>query len=58
MVFITKAEKEALHEKFPNVHIVRTMKQDSKRGHYYCEEDRQAMRYLRELRAAGLPPKR
>lgn len=53
MVAITKAEKEAILKRFPNVHIVRTMKQKSKRHHYYCEESRGVMRYLDQMRNAG-----
>lgn len=47
---INAAEKQAISKKFPRVHIVRTMKSDSKRHHYYCEEQRDAMRFLKELR--------
>lgn len=50
MVVINKVEKEAILERFPNVTIVRTMRQKSKRHRYYCEEDRRAMQYLKELR--------
>lgn len=54
MVAITKTEKEAILKRFPNVHIVRTMKQKSKRHHYYCEESRGVMRYLDQIRNAGI----
>ncbi len=50
MVAITKAEKDAISMQFPNVNIVRTMKQKSKRHHYYCEETRQVMRLLKQMR--------
>lgn len=50
MILINKAEKDAIHERFPNVFIIRTMKHDSKRHHYYCEEDRRVIRYLNERR--------
>ena len=50
MIAITLSEKEAIRKRFPNVHIARTMKQDSRRHHYYMVEDRGPMRYLRELR--------
>lgn len=50
MIAINKAEKEAIAERFPEVHIVRTMKQKSKRHHYYCEETRPVMRFLRQMR--------
>lgn len=58
MVPITRAEKDAVRAKFPKVYIVRTMKHDSKRGHYYCEENRQVIRYINELRGAGAPQDR
>ena len=50
MIAITASEKEAIREKFPRVHIVRTMKQDSKRNHYYMVEDGAPMKLLRSLR--------
>ncbi len=52
MVEITQNEKKAIKERYPDVHIVRTMKQDSKRHHYYMTEDRKPMEMLRRLRAA------
>lgn len=55
-------EKELLSERFPKITFVRTMKQDSKRGHYYCTEERGAMRYLEEIRRKNVieehPPKK
>jgi len=33
MIAITADEKKIIHELYPDVHIVRTMKQDSKRHH-------------------------
>lgn len=53
MIAITKSEKEAISTRFPEVHIVRTMKQKSKRHHYYCEETKQVMRLLSNMRKAG-----
>ena len=50
MIAISKQEKEAIVKRFPNVHIVRTMKQKSKRHRYYCEESKGVMRYLEEIR--------
>lgn len=50
MVAISKQEKEAIVKRFPNVHIVRTMKQKSKRHRYYCEESKGVMRFLEETR--------
>lgn len=53
MIAISKKEKEYINEHFPNAHIVRTMKQKSKRHHYYCEESKSVMRYLDEIRNCG-----
>lgn len=50
MIAINKAEKEIISAKFSKVHIVRTMKQKSKRHRYYCEEARQVMRFLKMYR--------
>ena len=50
MVAITKNEKETISKKFPSAHIVRTMKQKSKRHHYFCEETQRVMSYLEQLR--------
>ena len=47
---INRKERDAISEKFPDVSIVRTMKGDSKRKHYYLEERRDVMRFLREYR--------
>lgn len=53
MISINKAEKEAIHKRFPDAHIVRTMKSKSKRHHYYCEETRRIINFLRELRCSS-----
>ena len=50
MITINKAEKEAVAERFPGVHIVRTMVKDSKRHHYYCVEDRKVLQFLNKFR--------
>ena len=55
MIAITKDEKEIITQRFPNVHIVRTAKQDSKRHHYYCEETKGVMRLLGQLRRGEDP---
>nr|WP_290461560.1 hypothetical protein [Acutalibacter muris] len=55
MIAITAAEKKAIRAKYPNVHIVRTMRQDSKRHHYYMEEAGGAMRMLRSMRGQDVP---
>jgi len=58
MIAISKQEKDVIVKRFPNVHIVRTMKQKSKRHRYYCEESRGVMRYLNEVRNNGVQIKR
>ena len=58
MIAITLSEKNAIHEKYQNVHIVRTMKQDSKRHHYYCVEDKRVMQLLGSLRGEPERPRR
>lgn len=50
MVAITKKEKEAIVAQFPHAHIARTMRQKSKRHHYYCEERAAIMRFLDDYR--------
>jgi hypothetical protein len=50
VIAITKQEKKMILERFPNVHIVRTMKSKSKRHRYYCEESRGVMRLLAQKR--------
>lgn len=52
MILITKEEKNSISKLFPDAHIVRTMKQKSKRHRYYCEESAGVMRYLNESREA------
>lgn len=54
MVAINKTEKEAIKKAFPNAHIARTMKQKSKRHHYFCEETRHVMNFLDELRSSSV----
>lgn len=50
MVAINAQEKEIIAERLPKTHIRRTVKQKSKRHHYYVEESREVMRILRSLR--------
>lgn len=50
MIAISKEEKDVISKRFTNVHIVRTMRQKSKRHHYFCEESRGVMNYLRKVR--------
>lgn len=58
MVAITADEKKIIAKECPHIHIVRTMKQRSKRHHYYMEEAPAAMRILRELRGEAQPKPR
>lgn len=51
MIIITSQEREIIAERMPNVHIRRTVKQKSKRHKYYMEENKRAIRLLKELRA-------
>ena len=52
MILITKEEKDAISKFFPDAHIVRTMRQKSKRHRYYCEESVGVMKCLGEVREA------
>lgn len=52
MIAINKAEKDAISAQFPHVHIVRTMRQKSKRHRYYCEESKPVLRYLNSVRSS------
>lgn len=55
LIAITASEKDEIRKSFPSVHIVRTMKQDSKRHHYYMVEESGPMRLLRKLRGEPEP---
>lgn len=50
MILISRDEKQAVLEKFPNVHIVRTCKQRSKRHRYYMVEEPGPMRIIKQMR--------
>lgn len=52
MIAINKEEKEAVVSRFPEAHVVRTMKNKSKRHHYYCEETRQISKFINNYRRA------
>lgn len=58
MVAISADEKKIIREEYPEVHIVRTMKQKSKRHHYYMAEEPGPMRLLRRLRGEPEKPRR
>lgn len=51
LVAINKEEKDMIKRVYPSTHVVRTMKQDSRRHHYYMEESNGAMRLLRSIRS-------
>lgn len=50
MIAINKAEKDVISKRLPDVHIVRTMRQKSKRHHYFCEETKQVKQLLARMR--------
>jgi hypothetical protein len=50
MILISLEEKKTVLEKYPDVHIVRTMKHDSKRHRYYMVEDPGPMRVIKQMR--------
>lgn len=56
IIQITKAEKDIICERFPNVHIVRTMRQRSKRHRYYCVETQGVMNLIGKLRGWDTRP--
>ena len=49
MIAISKEEKDVIRKRFPTIHIVRTMRQKSKRHHYFCEENRSVLALLKSL---------
>ena len=55
MISITKDESIAIRAALPDVHIVRTARQKSKRHHYYCEESREVARLIRRMRGLNDP---
>ena len=50
MILISKEEKEIISSQVPTAHIVRTMKNKSKRHRYYCEESPAVMRVLNKFK--------
>lgn len=54
MIAISRSERDAILAKYPNTHIVRTMRQDSKRKHYFCTESPKVMKLLNAMRSAGV----
>jgi len=51
MISINKEEARAVREHLPDAHITRTMKQKSKRGHYFCEESPAVVAFVNKLRS-------
>lgn len=50
IILINKSEYKKVHERFPDLHIRRTVSQKSKRGRYYMTERQDAMVFLMDLR--------
>lgn len=53
MISVTKSEAQLLRELFPNYKVARTMKQDSKRHHYFATESEALMRAISSTNAAA-----
>ena len=58
MITISYEEKSIIVKEYPNADIVRTVKQKSKRHHYYMAEERGPMELLRRLRGDSAKPLR
>lgn len=54
MIAINKSEKEAIKKAYPTAHVVRTMKQKSKRHHYFCEETKHVVEFLAFIRKSSV----
>lgn len=54
MIVVNKMEKDYIVSRCPGVHIVRTMKQKSKRHKYYCEESPRVMNCLNRFRGIDI----
>ena len=50
IIRINKDEKERLLKMYPEMHNVRTMKQDSKRHHYFMVEEPKYVAALKKIR--------
>ena len=53
MISITKQEKDLLVKLFPHYKFPRTMKQDSKRHHYFRTESEELMRPIADSNSAA-----
>lgn len=54
MILISSDEKKIITERFPEIHIVRTMKKDSSRHHYYMAEEPAPVKFLMVLRERSI----
>lgn len=52
MIQISLEEAKAIRARYPQVCIVRTMKQRSGRHHYWCDESLDAVEMVRRMRKA------
>lgn len=50
MISINKNEKIEIQKKYPDAHVVRTMKTKSKRHHYFVEETMAVLKCLSQIR--------
>jgi len=50
MISVTREEKDAIKKDYPDVYIVRTMRQDSKRQNYWATLEKRVAEKLAELR--------
>ena len=53
MILVNKEEAAAIRKSFPYCALVRTCKQRSKRGRYYCEERPDVLSFLSKYRKRG-----
>ena len=53
VISITKQEKDLLVKLFPHYKFPRTMKQDSKRHHYFCTESEELRRPIADSNSAA-----
>lgn len=58
MIAINAREKELIMERYPDIHIVRTVKQKSHRHRYFCVETPGVMELIAELRGYEISPKK
>lgn len=53
MIPVTKEEARLLRELYPEYKVARTMRQDSKRHHYYATESESMMRAIADTNQAA-----